>query len=96
MSTRSRAAPWFIERPVIYAHTLHWMGEPMMRQWSWNTITWFDYSGNVITAGTYGNEAVREFRKLMDEAYLAARKGEADLLHDVFEDAIQDARRRRS
>jgi len=51
MSTRSRAAPWFVDGPQyvrVSATVMEGGYVEWRREWSWNALDWFDYAGNVV------------------------------------------------
>lgn len=65
MSTRSRAAPWFLDRPAYYRRTEDYVANNRVVAkavaWSWDAITWFAAEdGQPLYVGTgseYGEPA---------------------------------------
>jgi hypothetical protein len=58
MSTRSRAVPWFLERPPYYISERKLgpggFGEvTVWRDWSWDAKTWFKGDGSCFAHGLY-------------------------------------------
>lgn len=55
MSKRSRAVPWFLERPPYYVseRKLGPGDVAVWRDWSWDAKTWFQGDGTCLRPGFY-------------------------------------------
>lgn len=84
MSTRSRAAPWFVDRPDGYREEMReWLKRDHVefsREWSWDGITWFDARGRCVHVGSedeYGYPFLRTLEREFSSMAAAYRNWRA-------------------